>query len=256
MAGDWIKMRGNLWDDPRIASLCDATDQPEAMIIGGLYWLWAMADQHTEDGTLPGLTLKAIDRKTGVPGLGAALADIDWLQVVDGGVMVPRFDEHNGASAKRRCQEAKRKASVRKVSASDADKKQTPCGAREREEKELNPHTPPADDSEPAGAENPDTPIALSLEWQPDQKALKAYAARAGIPLDAFTADAVSPFVLHHEPRGQVRTHREWTADLVRWVQRDRVNASRVVPLNRARASPGRQELNHEDTSWADGDGV
>ena len=62
MAGDWIKMRGNLWDDPRIASLCDATDQPEAMVIGGLYWLWAMADQHTEDGTLPGLTLKAIDR--------------------------------------------------------------------------------------------------------------------------------------------------------------------------------------------------
>ena len=108
-----------------------------------------------------------------------------------------------------------------------------------------------------ARKEAADAPVEMTLEWQPDQKSLKAYAARAGVPLDAFTPEAVSPFVLHHEPRGQVRTHREWTADLVRWVQRDRVNGSRVVPLNRARASPGRQELDHEDTSWAaDGDGV
>ena len=34
MAGDWIKMRSsNLWDDPRIARLCDTTDQPEAMTV-------------------------------------------------------------------------------------------------------------------------------------------------------------------------------------------------------------------------------
>jgi len=48
VAGEWIKMRTNLWDDPRIARLCDLTDQSEATVIGGLYWLWAMADEHTE----------------------------------------------------------------------------------------------------------------------------------------------------------------------------------------------------------------
>lgn len=37
MAGDWIKMRGNLWDDPRVAKLCDLTDQGEAAIVGALY---------------------------------------------------------------------------------------------------------------------------------------------------------------------------------------------------------------------------
>ena len=42
MAGDWIKMRGNLWDDPRVAKLCDLTDCGEAQIIGKVsYWLWA-----------------------------------------------------------------------------------------------------------------------------------------------------------------------------------------------------------------------
>jgi hypothetical protein len=113
MAGDWIKMRCNLWDDPRVARLCDATDQPEAMIVGGLYWLWAMADQHTEDGILPGLTLRAIDRKTGIQGLGEALCDIGWLADHPDGVRIVGFEEHNGSSAKKRCQTAKRVASFK-----------------------------------------------------------------------------------------------------------------------------------------------
>ena len=108
MAGDWIKMRTNLWDDPRISKLCDITDQPEAAIVGGLYWLWATADEHTESGILPGLTTRAIDRKTGVQGLGQGLVDIGWLADHPEGVRIVGFEEHNGSSAKKRCQTAKR----------------------------------------------------------------------------------------------------------------------------------------------------
>lgn len=106
-------MRTNLWDDPRVARLCDLTDQGEAAVVGGLYWLWAMADEHTEDGLLPGLTARAIDRKTGVNGLGNALISIGWLSAGDAGVSIVHFDEHNGASAKKRCSTAKRVASHR-----------------------------------------------------------------------------------------------------------------------------------------------
>lgn len=113
MAGDWIKMRSNLWDDPRVSKVCDLTNMPEATVIGGLYWLWATADQHTEDGCLPGLTLRQIDRKTGIPGFGAALIEIDWLHDDQQGVVVTRFDEHNGASAKKRCQTARRVANFK-----------------------------------------------------------------------------------------------------------------------------------------------
>jgi hypothetical protein len=113
MAGDWIKMRSNLWDDPRVAKLCDLTDANEATVVGGLYWLWATADQHTEDGCLPGLTLRQIDRKTGIPGFAAALIAIDWLHDDPQGVVVTRFEEHNGASAKKRCQTAMRVANHR-----------------------------------------------------------------------------------------------------------------------------------------------
>ena len=135
-------MRGNLWDDPRVAKLCDLTESGEAQIVGALYWLWATADQHTEDGILPGLTLRQIDRKTGVEGFAQALCAIGWLADHPDGVRLVRFEEHNGQSAKRRGVDAQRKASGRSVSAAEADKVRTEGGqktaipgAREREEK-------------------------------------------------------------------------------------------------------------------------
>ncbi|UNK43441.1 hypothetical protein MNO14_04985 [Luteimonas sp. S4-F44] len=136
---DWIKMRGNLWDDPRVSAICDVADSTEAAVIGALYWLWASADQHTEDGELPGLSLRQIDRKTGLPGFGEAMVQVGWLEPTEGGVRIVRFEEHNGSSAKRRGLDAQRKASVRKMSASDADKVRTNLGGiaePEREESE------------------------------------------------------------------------------------------------------------------------
>jgi hypothetical protein len=150
VAGDWIKMRSNLWDDPRIGGLCDLTGQTEAAVIGGLYWLWATADQHSEDGHMPGLTLRQIDRKTCIAGFGAALVSIGWLSEDGAGVVLARFEEHNGASAKRRCTDAQRKANVRSVSAPDADKyrtedgQKTPnLGAREEKRREEEPPVVP-----------------------------------------------------------------------------------------------------------------
>ena len=110
MAGDWMKMRTNLWDDPRVSRLCDLTSKTEATVIGALYWLWATADEHSEDGSLPGYTIAQIDRKTAVKGFGKALVSIGWLIEEEGGVSIARFAEHNGASAKSRALTAKRVA--------------------------------------------------------------------------------------------------------------------------------------------------
>lgn len=123
MAGDWIKMRTNLWNDPRIAQICELVEQGEAAVVGAMYWLWATADEHTEDGFMPGLSCFSIDRKTGVRGFANALVTVGWLSANADGVTLLRFAEHNGASAKARAQTARRVSShkARKNEGHDAE---------------------------------------------------------------------------------------------------------------------------------------
>jgi hypothetical protein len=210
MAGDWIKMRSNLWDDPRIARLADLTESSEAAVVGGLYWLWAAADQHSTDGTMPGLSLKGIDRKTGVKGLGQALCDIGWLADHPEGVRICHFEEHNGSSAKKRCQSATRAANFKngnggkhtKTQDQDDDgnaqvtltalpemeKSDQAALPREREEKSINTPIPPT------GAKTGQSAISLPT-WLTTIKAMGedpipaddpvfGYADSVGIPRD------------------------------------------------------------------------
>ncbi|MGB2246180.1 MAG: hypothetical protein ACPH3N_00845 [Alcanivorax sediminis] len=225
MAGDWIKMRSNLWDDPRIARLCDTTDQPEAMVIGGLYWLWSAADQHTEDGLMVGLSLRQIDRKTGIKGFGDALVAVAWIAEEEGGIRIVNFDEHNGASAKRRVMEAKRKASVRKVSASDADNKQTASGSdaeleKEKDlEKEKRKDIPPK--SPKGGRKKPATPIPD--DFTPNESC-KAKALELGVSLNT----ELPKFIDHAlaNDRRQV----DWQAAFRTWLGNSRGFARHPLP--------------------------
>jgi hypothetical protein len=120
-ATDWIKVRVNLWSDPRVIALCDKTDEGKAAVVGGLYWLWASADAHSADGYMPGLTVKSIDRETGIKGIGQALVDIGWLNETPGGIHIARFNEHNGTSAKKRAVDAKRQSNNRGGTADSSD---------------------------------------------------------------------------------------------------------------------------------------
>jgi hypothetical protein len=128
--------------------------------------LWSVADAHTEDGFLAGYTRELIDGETDLPGFTAACESIGWLEVSPQGVTVPRFTEHNGKSAKRRAQESARKKSVRKVSASHADKKRTREEKR-REEKSTKKDPPivPQDEIDfPDGMDTPEVRSAIT-EW-------------------------------------------------------------------------------------------
>lgn len=124
----WIKVRTTLWDDPRVSRMVELTGTSEAQVVGALYWLWSMADSHTADGILPGLTMAGVDRKTGVSGIASALCAVGWMADHPEGVRIINFEEHNGASAKRRALEAQRKGGVRKVSASRPQNVRIECG--------------------------------------------------------------------------------------------------------------------------------
>lgn len=156
MAGEWIKMRTNLWDDTRVSNLCDLTGNQEATVIGALYWLWTTADEHTEDGFMPGLSIGAIDRKTGVKGIGEALISIGWISNEEGGIMIERFTEHNGKSAKTRAQGAKRAADHRSnapsVTEALHERDDGVTGALPREEKRREEKNKPLPTSDEVGA--------------------------------------------------------------------------------------------------------
>ncbi|MEQ9887633.1 DNA replication domain protein [Pectobacterium zantedeschiae] len=143
MAGDWIKMRADLHTHPKVVRMASALKADRLRIVGGLHSAWCLFDVHSVDGLLEGYNSETLDDLIGFPGFSKAMISIGWLEEDGESLVMPRFDAHNGQSAKRRAQDAERKRNIRKTSASDADK------ARTREEKrreDINkdpPLTPP-----------------------------------------------------------------------------------------------------------------
>jgi hypothetical protein len=238
MAGDWIKMRTNLWNDPRVSRLVDLTETTEATVIGGLYWLWATADEHSMDGAMPGLTLRAVDRKTGVAGLAEALVTVGWLAEDPDGVRLVRFDEHNGASAKTRAQTAKRVANHR----SNSDVTQGPLHeqhdsvtdalAREREEKEKRREE---------GKGKADRASRLPADWMPDAECIEfCRAERPDLDLDSVASQFRDYWIAQPGTKGRKT---DWMATWRNWVRNQRGAPKGAAPRqqrnDRAAAAAG-----------------
>lgn len=143
MAGDWIKMRADLHTHPKIVRMASALKADRLRIVGGLHSAWCLFDVHSVDGFLDGYTAETLDDMIGFPGFSRAMMAVGWLEMDGENLVMPRFDEHNGQSAKRRAQDAARKKSVRKMSASDADKMKTREEKRREDIKDLDPPISP-----------------------------------------------------------------------------------------------------------------
>jgi len=146
MAGDWIKMRTDLFTHPKVVRISSALNADRLRTVGGLMSVWCLFDAHSFDGQLEGYTFETVDDLIGWKGFAAAMNKVGWLDESHEGLALPRFDTHNGTSAKRRAQETGRKREARS-SASDADKKRTREEKRREEEKEPpNPPSPTGDE--------------------------------------------------------------------------------------------------------------
>lgn len=114
MAGDWIKMRVDLGDDPAVIQIACQLDIAEDDVVGKLHRLWSWADKHTTDGTAPAITAKWVDRYVDKSGFAEAMVAAHWISFNDSGVIFPEFDRHNGDSAKRRVEATLRQRLSRK----------------------------------------------------------------------------------------------------------------------------------------------
>lgn len=222
MAGDWIKMRTDLFTHPKVVRISSALKADTLRTVGGLMSVWCLFDAHSSDGTLDGYSTETLDDYLRWPGFSAAMVAVGWLIEEPESLVLPEFDTHNGQSAKRRSMDAERKREVRKASASGADKKRT----REEKRREENNKTPtssagaqdPSDLPEETGTEKtpamkiqrPDgEAFAIGDDWLPDDQ-LIARLQMAGIPTAMITKANVAEFISYWSAKGDEHTTAEW----------------------------------------------
>ena len=134
MAGDWIKLRIDLHEDPAVIAIAADLRISELEVVGCLYRIWAWADQQTTDGQLSGVTAAWLDRLIHRENFAAAMQKVGWLVIKKAGIQLPHFDRHNGKSAKERALNTERKRAERSRSChADAVTKARP--EKRREEK-------------------------------------------------------------------------------------------------------------------------
>jgi hypothetical protein len=113
----WIKMRKDLVHDPSVVLLSGRLGLDPRLVVGVLHQLWSWADTHTETGIVRCPT-GWLDGFVGIPGWSVAMRDAGWLQIEAGRksmvtLTFPRFERHNGATAKKRATDARRAAAYR-----------------------------------------------------------------------------------------------------------------------------------------------
>ena len=115
MAGDWLKMRHDLADDPAVIRAAADLGIDEDSVLGKCFRLWCWVDRHTTDGRADGIGLPWVDRLARCDGFGAALVRAGWLEESDSGLCFPKFDRHCSDTAKQRALDSRLKAGKRDV---------------------------------------------------------------------------------------------------------------------------------------------
>lgn len=244
MAGDWIKMRADLHTHPKVVRMASALKADRLRIVGGLHSAWCLFDVHSVDGFLDGYSADTLDDLIGFPGFSRAMMAVGWLEENGESLVMPRFEAHNGQSAKRRAQDADRKRNVRKASASEADKKRTREEKR-REDIKDKPHiggeqNSPVDNSAGDGETDPDANNAvlngyvapggmgefgkfqMHDNWKPDPQFIRR-ASQWGINLKTeITPFELADFITYWKAEGKAFHHDQWQQKLARSVQQSR----------------------------------
>lgn len=92
MAGDWIKMRTDLFTHPKVVRISSALKADRFRTVGGLMSVWCLFDAHSTDGQLEGYSLATVDDLIGWQGFATAMQTVGWLEDCPGGLVLPEFD--------------------------------------------------------------------------------------------------------------------------------------------------------------------
>jgi len=138
-------MKTSLADDPAVIGMSIDLGLESDLVVGKLHRLWSWANLHTSDGNAVGVTPEWVDEFLHVEGFAKSMEKFKWLKIKDDRVTVPRFDRHNGQSAKTRANARKRQERHRKRNGKVSRSKRDSSVTREekRREEKKNKTTPP-----------------------------------------------------------------------------------------------------------------
>jgi len=137
MAGDWIKIEHATPDKPEVAVMAEILGIDPDAVVGKLVRLWIWADQQIQSEENVSRSCHAVsvtetflNRVTYCDNFAFALKKVGWLEGESGAYYFKNFAFHNGSTAKKRGQSAKRQQKRRKndvtqVSRSERDKNVT-----------------------------------------------------------------------------------------------------------------------------------
>lgn len=201
MAGDWIKMRSDLYRDPKVSVMADELlgnqgelaryvsqmNQRDMCVtrnvmrnatVGALTSTWGVMRQRgkrvDDDLACSGVALAVIDDIADLPGFGDAMASVGWVIETAEGLVFPRFfEEHNVDPAERsKATNADRQRRYReRKQAEESDVTRnvtvTPREEKNREEKKTSSRAPtsssPAGDLLPAEPKEPQPPPVIGF---------------------------------------------------------------------------------------------
>ncbi|MEM1212970.1 MAG: hypothetical protein AAGI68_11820 [Planctomycetota bacterium] len=144
MSEPWIKMRIDLADDPAVIGIASALGLDTFAVVGRLHKVWGWFDKQSSDGHAWGVTFVWLDAYVSCPGFGEQLQRAGWVTQVSregrDGLKMEGFEKHNGDSAKKRAQSARRKAverERRKKGAAERDENATDGSELSREQRDV-----------------------------------------------------------------------------------------------------------------------
>lgn len=123
----WIKAEDTLPDKPEVIRMATELGLDQDAVVGKLIRIWIWADKNTISGNAIPVTSSFLDRLTAFPGFADAMRKVAWLEGREGSLSFPRFDRHNGQTAKLRA-ETNRRVSKCRAAKADQSSEVTPHG--------------------------------------------------------------------------------------------------------------------------------
>ena len=139
MAGDWIKIRTDLHEDPAVICISTELSKTENEVVGMLVKFWSWLDRQSYKCYIENITSVWIDKYVCCQGFANLLIKVGWLEVLEDGISIPNYDRHMSTSAKKRATAQKYMKSVRNKNKQMLEKRTTKeQPEKRREEKSIN----------------------------------------------------------------------------------------------------------------------